>query len=230
MSAVIGVGAPWHKRHLESKADEQHCNTGKQQRAVVAGVLASKRGADGGEVCAAGAAEHKGDAVQEEGRRETAEDEVFEARFPTLRAVAVACHEQIKREAENFEAKEQHDEVVGLRHHDAAKGASQDKRIHLGAVFVFALEVIVGDKHCKQRGYCNGERCEEREMIETECVANERGWRAVFAKVCPQHAGEHGCGAGRCGCNKTICTFAPLWCECANENEAECAGNEHQRG
>jgi hypothetical protein len=145
---LVHIGCPgveWHERHFEGKADEQHCNTGKEQCAVVAGVLAGKRGADGGEIGAAGAAEHEGDAIQEEGRRETAEDEVFEARFPALCAVAVASHKQIKREAEDFEAEEQHDEVVGLRHHDAADSASQDKCIDLGAVFIFAFEIIVGD-------------------------------------------------------------------------------------
>ena len=68
----------------------------------------------------AGGAVHEGDAVEQEGGGERAQHEVLEAGLLRLHPAQVHGRQHVHRDREGLEAEEQHDEVVGHGHDDAA--------------------------------------------------------------------------------------------------------------
>ena len=53
----------------------------------------------------------------------------------------VAGGEHVERERQRLETEEQHDQIVGRRHHDAADGGDQEQGVDLGAVEAVAAQM-----------------------------------------------------------------------------------------
>ena len=91
--------------------------------------------------------------VEEERRRETAEDEVLDACFLAALAVAIGGGEHVEGERQGLEAEEQHDQVGGRRHHDAAGGGDEEHGVHLGTVLAAAMQLVDRDERDQE---CRG--------------------------------------------------------------------------
>ncbi len=99
--------------------------TASQPRSGVCGD--GEAGGDGGDAGRAGGSEAEGDAVEEEGRGEAAEEEVLEGGFGGCRAAFAEAGEDVGGDGGDFEADEDHEELDGAGHEHHAGGAEADE-------------------------------------------------------------------------------------------------------
>ena len=125
----------WHERHLESKPHQEQRDAGEQHRVVTRqGNLGGKHRGDATEIRLTCLAVDESDAVKQEGRGKTTEDEVLQAGLLARRATPIACRQDIEREAENLDAKEHGEQVIGTYHHGCAERRSKHERVGLERV------------------------------------------------------------------------------------------------
>jgi hypothetical protein len=122
-----------HGADLEQQAD-RHQGGGGEQQVLVAGAVGD-RDVDVGELEAAGVAVGQRDAVEEEHRREGAEQEVLERSLLAHQpAAAREAAEQVERQAQDLEGHEHREQVVGRREQHHAREGEQREREHLGVL------------------------------------------------------------------------------------------------
>ena len=183
--ALVHVGRPHVERHggdLEAEADEQQRDAGEHQRVVALDRRrrpwsATPRPISEMFVVPTGAVD-QGDAVEEERRREAAEHEVLDAGLLALSALRrLLAASTYKRERQRLEAEEQHDQVVGRRHHDAADRGDQVQGVDLGPVVGLAAQVVVGQERHEQQGDADRDRQEHRRTCRRRSP-RRRAWTA----------------------------------------------------
>ena len=131
--ALVGIRRPHVERHrgdLEGEADQQQADRDEDER-VVAHRLRGQVGADAIEARAAAQPVGEGDAVEEERARERAEQEVLERRLGRPRIVAPDAGQHVDGDRQDLERDEDHQQIVGGRHHDHAGDREQDERVVL---------------------------------------------------------------------------------------------------
>jgi hypothetical protein len=170
----------------------------------------------------------EGDAVEEERRGKPAEDEVLETRFLALFTATVACGENVEREAQGFEAEEQHDEILCGHHDDAADRGSEVQNEEFGAVFTFAHEVVARGEAREQHRDTDRDGAEHRKVIERKRISDDR-FRSTVAEVVPQEETKNdrrGCG---CGADDAVKATRPLRQQRTTEHEDARAGEEREQ-
>ena len=168
--AVVDVGAPRverHRRHLEAEADEQHGEADQQQR-VVQGDRLGEQVLDLDQVGGPGGAVDHGDAVEEERRREAAEDEVLEAGLLGLRPLPVEGGQGVDGDRQRLEGQEQHQQVVGHGHEHAARGRQEHEDVQLGPVEALAPQVVVGEERAEDHRRADHEDDEHPEAVDAD--------------------------------------------------------------
>ncbi len=189
--ALVHVGRPHVERRgrdLEAEADQQQ-GEADEQHAVVEEHDAREELRDAGEVRGAGGAVDERDAVEEDGRREGAEQEVLEPGLLRGEALAVERGEHVQRDREDLERQEDGDEVVGRRHQHHAGGRAQHQREVLGALEVLAPQVAAGQQQREQGGAEDHRLHEHREPVDRDQPAQGLV-RTVAVDEAPLHAGE----------------------------------------
>ena len=166
---------------------------------TLGGNVGVERVDDLGEVGAARCAVHHGDPVQEERRREAAEDEVLDAAFLALDPLAMAGGHHVHRDRQDLETEEQHDQIVRRTHHHATDRGQQIQRVDLGTLEVLAPQIVVGDEGDQHHGDGDRDGDDHREHVEAQRAADQ-GRCAVVGDVVPQEeAQDHRCQPGGSG-------------------------------
>ncbi len=133
--ALVDVRRPGVERRdagLEEQPDDEQAEPDQQQRVALAG--AAGRLEDAAQADRAGVAVEQGEAVEEERRREGAEQEVLHRGFLRQQAPpAGQPGEQVERQREHLQRHEHHQQVVRGReeHHAAEREAHQRERLGL---------------------------------------------------------------------------------------------------
>ena len=135
--ALIDVGRPHMERHrgdLEAEAGEQKHQAEDQPDA--AHLPPTLR--DAGEADRAGEAVDQRRAVEQHSRRQRAEHEIFQPRFGRAQRVAVARGDHIERQAHQFEAEIERDQIVGRDQHQHAERREHDQHGIFEPLLLFA--------------------------------------------------------------------------------------------
>ncbi len=132
-------------RDLEGEADEDEGRADGQQHARSRG-----GGEDGGEVGRPRRAEDQRDPIDDESRRERAEQEIFNACFLGRHHFAVESGKNVERDGEHFEGKEDDNEVGGLHHEHHANHAEEQQGVVFAALQSHAFDVAKGQRHAEQ--------------------------------------------------------------------------------
>ncbi len=198
MNAVTGVGAPSYTSGVHTwNGTAAALNPSPTIiSATPARTRASSRwrvdrvlevGDDLADVGGAGAAVEQRDPVEEERRREAAEHEVLHAALLAPAAAPIGGGEHVERERQRLEADEQHDQVVGRGHHDAADGGHQVQRVHLGAVDAGAPQLVAGHERHEDDRDADRDRQELGERVEGERPRHDRRCALVGDVVPLEH-------------------------------------------
>ena len=186
-----------HGRHLEAEADQQQGHARQQQAAVAEHRPGQVRG-DVDQVRRAGGAVDERDAVEEEGRRERAEHEVLHARLLRRDLAQVHGGEHVHGEREDLEAEEHHDQVVGRRHHQAARRGQEHEHVRLAALHLLAPQPAVMSRAPSTTPGADDEGREHREPVDAHGLG-QRGERTPVGVLhaVPQREGGADGGRGR---------------------------------
>ena len=188
-----------------------------------------ERSDDSTEAGGTGTAVNERHAIQEEGRRESAEHEVLEAGFLALGPLSVACCQHIERNRQCLESEEQHNEVVRHDHRDSADNGHDVEPVNLRAVHTFASHEVVGDQRHQNQRHANNDDAEHREMVIGQCVADDEP-RTRLGNAAPLHADDH--DGGYCDGDGTqrIEVLWPRWRQgCGDEQHEATAEQNKQR-
>ena len=181
-----------HRRHLEAQAHQQQAEAG-QQHPVLEQHRRGQVGGDAAQCGRAGGAVHEGDAVEQERRGERPQHEVLEGRLLGLDAAQVQGRQHVDRDRQHLEAEEQHDQVVGRRHDDAAGGRQQQQHVRLDARQVLPLQVRAGQQGRGDHG--DGEQAghEQHRSVDGDGTRQVRARPLVLHPVPQRHQrDQHG--------------------------------------
>ena len=139
-----------HGGDLEAEPDQQQGQPGEQHHTRLR--HEADLHADQPDVCSAGRAIDQGDAIQQEPRRECAEQEVLERRLGGARAAPVEPREHIYGDRHELEPEEDHHEVRPRRHDHHPQRSEQQQHVVLGREQLFALQIEEGQQYGERRG------------------------------------------------------------------------------
>ena len=145
--ALVDVRRPDLERRggdLEGEADEHQRGGHADQRAGGGSPSAARAEPCGYRVrlVDAGDAVDPGDAVEQERGGERAQQEVLERRFVGALVVAQVAGQHVAGDRGDLQADEDHDQLVGRRHHALAGDREQQQRVVLAGLRVLAPEIL----------------------------------------------------------------------------------------
>ena len=142
-SAFVDVGRPELEGgggDFEAEADQDQGEAEFEEIAGAVGVGHQR------EIRGAGDAVDQGDAVEEEGGGERAEQEVLHGRFAGLEGVAAISGQDVAGDRAHFEADEGGEKFLRGGEDAHAGGGEQDQGEEFGGFQIFALEIGAGDE------------------------------------------------------------------------------------
>ena len=185
--AFIDVRCPHMKRNrrnLEAEAREQKDEAENQSAAGVRGRLR-----DTGKTHGAGEAIDQRGAVEQHSRRQRPKHEIFEARFrrPQRRAMARGHH--VERQAHQFEAEIERDQVGGRDQHQHAERRQHDQHGIFEPLLAGALVVI--DRHQDRGGRAGNSQDFQKagEVVDHEAAVESD--KLAFGQQQHDDAGDH---------------------------------------
>ena len=192
--ALIHVWRPLVKRRdrcLEAQPGDAQRDADERER-VAGEPAARERARDGGEVGVAGGAVDHGDAVQQRGRADSADDQVLEAGLERVLAPQFAGAQHVQRDREELEADEQGDGVLsgGEQRHAADRREQQRKEL---AVLGF-VRGARAPREQHRAGAAGGERVvqQQREVVDAQRAGDERLVRVPTPDREPDARAERG--------------------------------------
>ena len=185
--AFIDVRRPHmerHRRDLEAEAGEQEDDAEDQPDAAVRGRLR-----DAGKAHRAGEAVNQRRAIEQHSRGQRAEHEIFKPGLGRTQLVAMARGDDIKRQAHQFEAEIERDQVGRRYQHQHAERREQDEHGIFETLLAFLFCVI--ERHGDRGGRADQRQDfqKSREIIDDEAAAEGR--QRAFGKKQQYDAGDH---------------------------------------
>ena len=174
--ALVDVGRPHverHRRNLEAEAGEQEHQSERQADAALGGGLG-----DAGERDRAAEAVNQRGAVEQHAGRQRAENEVFQPGLGRTHVVAADRRDHVERQAHQFEAEIERDQVGRRNQHQHAGGRQQDQHRILEPLLLLAAEIVERHQDRDRRAGQRQELQEAREVVDDEAAA-ERDQPAV---------------------------------------------------
>src|ERR1700740_2603391 len=173
---VRGPDLEWGQRDFEAEADQDEREAELQERA--GGVDGGHAGENG----CAGDTVDQGDAVEEKGGGERAEEEVFHGGFAGFEGVTAISGQDVAGGGAHFEADEGGEQRLRGGKYAHAGGGEEDEGVELGGLQVLALEVGIGGENDQEGDEADEEMEEDAEAVHLDEA--EEGWATGIA-------GEH---------------------------------------
>ena len=174
-SALVNIRNPKVKRssaHFESEGDKDERKGKECGRGIYIG--RGKRFLDAIELHGSRDSEKPGEAVDEEGGRESAEDEILHSRFQRSHIPPEIGHHDVEGNRDGFQRDKNTDEVVGRSHpHEAGAGEHGERkkfaqtRLRMGILFG-TRRLRDHDRRVDRRHEEDQEGCDDRDPLEVE--------------------------------------------------------------
>ena len=176
--ALVDIRRPHMERHgrnLEGQAgDDQHDADDNAHGRNTAGRLGQHR-SDIDECRRAGEAIDHGGAIEQHARGQRAEDEVLHAGFGRTQIVPAEGGDHIERQALQFQAEIERDQVVRRQHQQHADGRQQHQNGKLEAAHPLALDIVHGHDDRERRTGEHQDLEEHAELVDDEETAEGGG-------------------------------------------------------
>ena len=181
---------------LESKADQQHAQ-GDEWESFHS--VFSERHGKVGELQGARPEVEQGQAVQTNTGSNRTDDEVLHARLGTFFAFLHERDQDIGREGSQFQADEEHEQILSQGHHGHAKTRrdEQDVKVDLASVVVQTAQTSVGSAgrwNTIHRGCAGQRKCTEENQLKhsAELIDLKHRGAARCDDLCRVHATDEG--------------------------------------
>ncbi len=179
-----------HDGHLEAEARRQH-DRRQQQAGAHAFAVVGDGGRDAGlarrrhQSCRAGEAEEVGHAVEDDGGRDRAHQQVLDARLGRFLVPLHRGHD-VLRDARQLQRHEDQDEVAAHCQQGHRTRREQHEGVELGLIGAEALHVVLRGQDHRGGNAGEEERKEEREVVQDDgVIEGEAGLVTREQRECP---------------------------------------------